>query len=439
MRLCRWILLAAVCLCSAGLSAQVPDIHERAVADRDVAAGLDGLYDMSPKASTPAPKGYEAVYVSHYGRHGSRYAYTHKTYSLPLAMLREGDASGNLTPFGKKLLAKLEGFWEEGQYKVGDLTPMGWAQHRYIAETMVSSFPAAFGRGSVVDACSSGSVRSIISMTSCVSAISRKAPEADVYAHQGILDIQATRPNHGSDNPFRYTGPQFDFPYSETPEEFFLRKLPGYRDILARLFIDTDACMKGRHPHGYGGVFFYLYMLEAGMRSVPEEERIDLEGLFTPEEFAILWEADNYERFREYLPYRTSCSSVVDDIMARADTRLQEGSRGADLRFGHDHVLCSLLSILNIDGFGTIPDNPDELAVWFCTVRSPMATNLQFVFYRPRRGKSGDVLVKVLLNGEEALLGDLKPFSGPYYNWEDAKAYMNSRTALFVTNKKAIN
>ena len=29
-------------------------------------------HDLSPKDLTPAPKGYEPVYVSHYGRHGSR-------------------------------------------------------------------------------------------------------------------------------------------------------------------------------------------------------------------------------------------------------------------------------------------------------------------------------------------------------------------------------
>ena len=49
--------------------------------DWNKAAGLDLAYDMTPKALSPAPKGYKATYIAHYGRHGSRYAYTAKSYS----------------------------------------------------------------------------------------------------------------------------------------------------------------------------------------------------------------------------------------------------------------------------------------------------------------------------------------------------------------------
>ena len=47
-----------------------------------------------------------------------------------------------------------------------------------------------------------------------------------------------------------------------------------------------------------------------------------------------------------------------------------------------------------------------------------MAANIQFVFYR---NASGNVLVKVLLNEEEASL-PLKT-AGPYYQWTDFQDY----------------
>ena len=440
MKIHRLILLAAVLWTTAAIQqacSHVPGEAAPAEADarwvRD--SGLDGLYDMSPKAATPAPRGYEAVYVSHYGRHGSRYAYTPKTYRVPLEMLREGAAADNLTERGQKLLDELEAFWEKGQYLVGDLTPLGWQQHRYIAETMVKSFPKAFGRGSSVDACSSASVRAIMSMASCCAAISRTAPQSSVYAHQGIMDIQATRPNHGGANPFRYEGVEEPFPYGESPEQFFLRLMPDYSKVLARIFKDPGACINGRRLHGYGGIFFYYYMLVVGMQSIPEEQRIDVSGLLTPDELDILYETDNYERFREFFNYRISCSSIVDDIIAKADARLGAGSRGADLRFGHDHVLLTLLMIMDIEDFGHVASEPDSVWDWFRSCRSPMAANIQFVFYTPRRHRSGDVLVKILLNGEETRMGDIAPVDGPYYRWEDARAWMNARTALFVTKR----
>lgn len=412
---------------------QVPEaqvIREKVKADWNLASGLDRVMDWGPKAGTPAPKGYEATYISHYGRHGSRYAYTAKAYTVLLEMLREGASSGNLTALGQDLLARLEPFWAHAQYRVGDLTELGWQQHAQIARTMVQSFPKAFGAGSRVDATSSASVRSIISMSSCISTLSRVAPKADIYAHQGKMDIQATRPNERN-NPFVYKGPASVFPYAETPEAFFQRRFPQYREVLSRLFVNPDQALGERKPFD---VFFNLYMFVGGMNSLSADVRLNVDGIFTPEEYATLWEIDNYERFREYLPYRTPCSSIVDDIVAKADTRLAAGEKGADLRFGHDHIMMSLLMIMDIDHFSRYPSSPDDLIRVFQTYRSPMATNLQFVFYTPKK-KGGEVLVKVLHNGEEVQLGFLQAVSGPYYNWADVRAYLENRVSLFVNAK----
>ena len=408
--------------------APVTDVHEQLLSDWNKSSGLDRVLDWGPKAGTPAPKGYEATYISHYGRHGSRFAYTSKAYTVLLEMLREGAEKDNLTPYGKELLAQLEPFWENVKYRVGDLTELGWQQHQQIAKTMVQSFPKAFVKGSRVDACSSASVRAIISMTSCVSGISREAPAASVYAHQGKMDIQATRPNEGG-NPFAYKGPVTVFPYPESSEEFFLRRFPQYPEVLGRLFKDAQAGLGARNAHD---VFFNLYMFVAGMNSLPEDLRLDVKDFFTPEEYAILWETDNYERFREYLPYRTPCSSIVDDMVAKADERLATREPGADLRFGHDHIMMALMMILDIDDFNKYPVMADDLAQVFQSYRSPMATNLQLVFYTPAKGRAGETLVKVLHNGEEVRLGSLRPFDGPYYKWADVRAYMQERVALFV-------
>ena len=425
----HYLIIVILCAFSVAAAAQRTGVREEVLADWNKSSGLDCVYDLSPKAATPAPKGYEAVYISHYGRHGSRYAYTPKAYTVLLNMLSEARLQGNLTPYGEDLLDRLQPFWDIVQYRVGDSAPMGWEQHQGIAQTMVKSFPTVFGKGSVVDACSSPAQRSIISMSSCCSALSRLAPQAKLYAHQSQMDVQATRPNIGGHNPFRYPGPKDLFPYEETSEAFFLRRFPQYRDVLSRLFKDPDSCLGSRNPYD---VFFNIYMFVAGMNSLPVEQRPDVSGLLTREEYAILWETDNYERAREYRPYRTSCSSVVDDMLAKADARLESGERGADLRFGHDHVLMALLMIMDIDGFDYAPASADDLVYYFQTFRSPMAANIQMVFYAPRKKGGGDVLVKVLLNGEEARFGSLEAAQGPYYRWNDLRAYLKQRASVYV-------
>ena len=48
---------------------------------------LDYDRQLSTTPLTPAPKGYEPYYMSHYGRHGSRWLIWEGDYSLPMNTL----------------------------------------------------------------------------------------------------------------------------------------------------------------------------------------------------------------------------------------------------------------------------------------------------------------------------------------------------------------
>ena len=424
----RFFVVLLLFVAAGPLFAQRTSVWEEVRSDENKRGGLDGLYSFEPVRLTPSPKGYEPVYISHYGRHGSRYAYSAKIYTTLMQRLAKGREQGNLTAYGEALLDTLNSRWETMQYLIGDLTPMGWEQHQFIGKTMVASFPTVFGKGSQVDACSSPTERSIVSMASCCTAISRAAPKCEVYAHQGLMDIQATRPN-SKVNPFTYKGPDQPFPYPYTDDEYLDLRFPQYRQMLGRLFKDVDAALEGV-SRGY--LLYYINILVEGWRSIPEKDRIDFSNLMNEEELLGFWEVCNFYEYREYYKYRTPVSAIVDDMLAKADARLSGGSRGADLRFGHDHCLLALLMVLDVDGIGTVAEKAEDIPLWFQNFRSPMAANLQVVLYRPRGRRSGEVLAKVLLNGEEMPVGGLVPVSGPYYRWEDLRAFWKSRTDLFV-------
>ena len=72
---------------------------------------------------------------------------------------------------------------------------------------------------------------------------------------------------------------------------------------------------------------------------------------------------------------------------------------------GYDVHLC----------FEEVSDN------WNATYMMPMATNLQLVFYRNRKG---DILVKVLFNEGESSIPALGP--GPFYPWDAIRKYLLS-------------
>ena len=59
---------------------------------------------------TPTPKGYEPFYMSHYGRHGSRWLCGDGEYQDVLTPLRKAKALGKLTATGEQMLADVEQF-----------------------------------------------------------------------------------------------------------------------------------------------------------------------------------------------------------------------------------------------------------------------------------------------------------------------------------------
>ena len=406
-------------------------------------SGLDNIYDFDAQICTAAPKGYEAFYISHYGRHGSRYPYTATVATALLDLLHEAEGKENLSEYGSGLMARLELFMEKAGNHIGELTDLGRQQQYRLAGEMAERYPQAFRKGAVVTAQASSSPRSILSMASFCTALARKYPSIRIDQFQGFAETQATAPNMGR-NPLRIKGPGLGNPYRESPAEFMQRRFPEFTEtVLGKMFRDPYAALGDRDVQY---LMDHIYMLIGGMNSLPDGVRMDFSDIATPETLARMWELDNYQRFCEYIVYTASCCSVFKDIIERADARLAlldsaagklegraEGrAEGADLRFGHDHVLMSLLMIADIDSFGELPENPDELGLVFQTFRSPMAANLHFVFYRPKNGR-GPILTGLSLNGQPARLSALdkelgiSPDESAFYRWDDVKAWFEKR------------
>ena len=67
-------LAVLACLAAFSVRAQQPDAIAQLRLHPEHLDGTDYLCPTDAVDLTPAPAGYEAFYVSHYGRHGARYA-----------------------------------------------------------------------------------------------------------------------------------------------------------------------------------------------------------------------------------------------------------------------------------------------------------------------------------------------------------------------------
>jgi hypothetical protein len=122
---------------------------------------------------------------------------------------------------------------------------------------------------------------------------------------------------------------------------------------------------------------------------------------------------------------------LLKQMIADADSCIKLPDPGAQLRFGHETVLLPLVCLIGVNGFDFSTDNLDELEThgWWCSSVFPMASNLQFVFYRSSP-KDKDVLVKVLLNEVEATL-PIPTDCAPYYHWADFRQFCLTKLAAY--------
>ena len=410
----KLVILAALLMLAGAIrtGAQQPDAIRQLELHPEFLDGTDYLCPTGPAALTPAPKGYKPFYISHYGRHGARYAWQSDMYSRLNDVFSSQEEAGNLTEKGLDYKRRFDSLYPSVRYRTGDLSRKGWQQQQELAARMYANFPEVFPAGAHVRAWTSTSTRCVMTMSAFCIGLKGKNPKLDIFENFGTYFLPAILPMDKS-NPFRRTViPETPLAFTETWDEYVDRTV-DYKAILSRLFKDPDKAVSADKQWDLAS---YLYFFAAGMASLDTD--LDFTDIFTPEERIALWKADDFQFYANAWPTHLGYSPIVEDIIAKADARIASGEVGADLRFGHDYTFLPLLMTLGVNGYDHSVENPDDIPVWCRLQDVPMGANLHFVFYRSKR--SPKVLFKVLLNGQEARL-PLATDNFPYYDWDAFK------------------
>ena len=72
-------------------------------------------YPAPPSVHTPAPAGYEPFYISHYGRHGSRWMTADERYTEVICVFDSLYQCSGLTPLGMDVRQRLHKVWEDAR------------------------------------------------------------------------------------------------------------------------------------------------------------------------------------------------------------------------------------------------------------------------------------------------------------------------------------
>ncbi len=411
------VVLAIFCL---GVKAQTT--FEEISADLNKAGGVYLAYPTVETKQTPAPKGYKPFYVSHYGRHGSRYLLSDRDYQWIIQLMEKAETVNGLTPLGHDVLKRLNMVWEEAQGRAGDLTPLGVRQHQGIAERMSKNFPEVFRGKRHVSARSTVVYRCAMSMVAFGDRLKQLNPQLDMSyemseKYMSYLNYHSARSNaftHGKKGP-----------WVEEYRKFEEAQVHPDR-LVSSLFSNADFIRCEVNP---SELMWGLYWIAVDMQDM--ETPVSFFDLFTAKEMFDLWQCVNYRFYMGNANPLASngivmanAKSLVENILESADAAIKDRSIAATLRFGHDGNVIPLLALLQIENFDVAVAGPAEVYKHWCDFKAtPMASNVQIVFFE---NKAGDILVKFMHNENEVHV-PVKTDQWPFYHWNDVKEYYQKR------------
>lgn len=389
--------------------------------DVDRYGGVYHPYRHGELKDTPAPRGYKAFYISHIGRHGSRYPVDLNYIMHGLGPLTKADSLGLLTDEGKKLLHGFQKLDSISREDYGMLCELGAAEHNGIGERMARRFPTVFkgSKDSIVIVCTY-KTRTIMSAANFLSGFKGYAPKMKVGFFAGEKYYNYICREDQAKSGLKVAGKLSDKMSADSIDfkAFYSRILTDparSREIVRHDRVMLETCYTN------GTVAAYL--------GIP-----DIVECLTPEEYRLASLSYNNKM------YVSHCNSLEQgdwrvhlmdtllvDWITRADAAIAGNKIAADLRFSHDVGMMPFYGLIGVAGNEQRADFLHAYDVWNSTEIMPMGANLQMIFYRNRKG---DVLVKVLLNEEETefpLLVRERDVKAPYYKWNNLRDYLLGR------------
>ena len=381
----------------------------------------DTYPDSIPNNLSPSPQGKQPFYISHYGRHGSRYISSRTGYDTPFRMMAHADSVNELTPVGERVLDEMKLIMADTEGRWGELTSYGRKQHREIARRMVERFPEVFSGDARVSCVSTVVPRCIASMGVAMMQMKQMNPALRItmvasQRNQWYMNHQDRKLRRG------YMTPEAQQAY-----DAYTASRMGNSRLMELIFKNPDIVKEIVDEE-----FFNYYLMKMGLfqQNTHLYQNTYLQDLFQVDELYRMWQIDNALWYIQHGACKlnggkqpTSQRFLLRQLIADADSCIRLDKPGAQLRYGHETVLLPLVCLIGINGYDLETDNLDELEAkgWWCSSVFPMGANLQFIFYRSSP-RDKDVLLKVLLNEQEATL-PIATDCAPYYHWADFRNY----------------
>lgn len=364
-----------------------------------------------PSKLSPVPEDFSPVYISHFGRHGSRY-HLSKEASEAYDLMKKAVSGRVLSRLGSDLYQDVTFLHSIHDGKTGTLSALGSHEHRGIGRRMGERFPQVFASGGKVLARSSSIGRCKTSMQNLTSSLASLYPDLEIKKSSNIFLYRLF--SRGASR----TGAQKKV-FAAVRDSLLQQHFSP--DRLVGAIYQSDETLPDKVPALSLCRSLYAYSAIAGCLEM------DLDYLtkyFTPDELeALSADSDFYyskKLFPQTLKSAQPAAGLLKDIISRADGVLSgKDTQVADLRFGHDSGFVPLCTLMGLEGFQ--PWEGETISVGEAV---PMGANIQLIFYK---NSKNEVITKILHNEKEVLVTNLKCFSDFTYKWEALREFWLSR------------
>lgn len=393
-------------------------------------------YNPSLKKQTKVPNGYKPFYISHYGRHGSRYHHTAKDYQYVVETLQQASKAGALTQLGQTVLVDAEALYKDAKSRAGDLTQKGIAQQQGIAKRMYKSYPALFKGASYIKALSSTSGRCIMSMGAFLQELRAQNPRLDIYQESSQRLMSFISPFSFDSSKSYMESKEWKMAY----DQLYSQVVKPERFIKA-LFKDSIYVAKNINSHDF---FAKMYDIQSSLQGM-DNQSFSFSNVWTDEDLFGRYQAQNawwygvlgagpLTKAKGPTFAKPLLKHIIEDVdqVIKEDSTQTHGEKNkkitATLRFGHDTALLGLAGLMRFNiASAEVKDLQELYKVWNDFNLIPMSANLQIVFYKTSK-KGKPILVKFLYNEDEVTIPVVCGVSEqcptlPYYRWDDVRNF----------------
>ena len=394
---------------------------------------------------TPAPKGYQAFYINHIGRHGSRYISKEKYEDIAYNILLLADKEDQLTNRGKALLKQVATIMQLNKNHYGELTDLGRKDISLISQRMLANNPTVF-KGQQLNVITSSSPRAKETAKIFMQAFNTKYPNVEI--RQQPDDAQTLL------RFFDYSPAYYEYKSSKTLKKAIksLEHAPQtiqMGDEIAKKIFTSDFSSKlnngvdviGKSTIKTNDFVIAIYQLYQELLAFPSQvltdNHLDLSTYFSVEEQTWLNTVVGTKNYLQIGPAFDAngiqikiAAPLLWHMIHTADEAIANQKLDANLRFAHAETVSPLATLLEISGTYTVTNSLfDYPSVWQADKIVPMSANIQWIFYQSQQANQ-PVLVKVLLNEQEVKI-PVPTNNYPYYRWQDVKQfYVNKLNKL---------